>query len=400
MWKLAGMAEKLAEASTGMIRNSRNQGWLVTTRLLGLGLLCLAPLLSLKAESAEGRPNKPLRIGALFSLSGYGVQGGTAELNGALLAVEEINSSGGVQKRKIELVTEDFRSDLRSVATAMQKLASVDEVPVVLGPNWSEFSEVAASIAQQHKVVGITASGYTPTLTKDREYFFSALERHSALVEPLCRYISVQKPKKLAALVMENSFHQSIFSALKQQLTEMGIDIWRVDSITSGTKDFRASIARMKAAGVDGVIIMLLHDGTDYAFLKQARELKLGVPIYSGNSILFDPSFKQSPEIAEGVVLFDYSIPSSNDFLERYRSRFKSDPLPNSARVYDLVFAIKQAAERCGDSSEQIRRCLAEGSYEGISGRIEFDSDRNLKITAPISKLFRMTDGRPVELKL
>lgn len=384
------MGRRQGADSIGMILNK----W-----RLCLITLCLATLFSVVGQaSATPSATERFKLGGLFSLTGFGQKAGESHLYGTQLAVDEINAKGGVAGRSIELIVEDFRSDLKTTASAMQKLTSIDKVAAVIGPNWTEFSEVAAGVATKNQILMITPSGYTKTLTKDRPFVFSALENHGAITAPLSSYIARQRPKKLAALVMQNSFHQSIFEAISAQLTSTGVSVWRTFEITPGNQDFRSILTRLKAEDVDAVLILLLEDGTGFSFLKQARELAFKGRIYSGNSILYDEAFKADPGVADEVVLFDYKIQHSPQFEQRFRERFKTEPMADSGRAYDLVFAVKKAAETCGTQSEAIRDCLSKQRLEGVSGLIGFDNDRNLIITRPVSTIYRMQGGAPIPL--
>ncbi|MBI2124915.1 ABC transporter substrate-binding protein [Candidatus Pacearchaeota archaeon] len=66
-----------------------------------------------------------IKIGGAFALSGFASQWGEAELRGAALAVDEINSKGDVNGRKIELIVEDVASDSTKSVSAVSKLVYV-----------------------------------------------------------------------------------------------------------------------------------------------------------------------------------------------------------------------------------------------------------------------------------
>src|SRR5437764_12650682 len=72
-----------------------------------------------------------IKIGGMFSLSGYAAFAGEASRDGFLLAIED---SG----KDIPYVVEDFKSDSKAAVTAAQKLINVDKVSVVIGPEWAD----------------------------------------------------------------------------------------------------------------------------------------------------------------------------------------------------------------------------------------------------------------------
>ena len=360
------------------------------------GALALAAVFLGAAVAAADDSNAPFKLGGIFSLSGYGAVGGQAELRGVELAVDEINASGGIKGHPIKIVVEDDRSDLKATAVAMHKLAAVDHVPVVIGPNWSEFAEVAADIAEQSKIVMLTPSGYTMTLTTNRPFVFSALENHGAAIKPLSDLIVSRKPTKVAVVLAENTFFRSLYDSIKPQLASGGISIWNTFTFNPGDDEFRSVITKLKSEKVDAVIMLLLESGLDYQFLKQAKELSLPAQIYSADSIPYDEALLKDLAVANGAIFFDYTVATSPEFKARYLAHFHSEAHSDSARSYDLVYLLKQSVEECGASSDEIRECLTRLTLHGVSGDISFDSSRNLKILKPVSKLYTVQDAKIV----
>lgn len=336
--------------------------------------LPLSLLLALAASAEE----PPFRIGALYALSSWAATGGSAELEATKLAVSEVNSSGGIRGRKIELVVEDTQSDFKKTVSAMQKLASVDQVPVILGPNWAEFSEVAAPVAQQKGVLLLTASGYTKDLTKDRPLVFTTLPAHSFFTKPFSEFVAKRGLKKLLLIKTENGYTESIASAIQEQLKELGNPIARVESFSNSEQDFRSSILKTKSAGYDGVIVVLVQDNGLGLYFRQAKELGLKAKLFSTNSIPYDSSIKDNPALVDGVTFFNLRALATPDFTEKYR-RFTSVTLVDTApRAYDNVYLLKDAIERCGFEQNQIAKCLMDTKYSGMAGKIVFDQTRNV----------------------
>ncbi len=100
--------------------------------------------------SAEG---DPIRIGAVLPLTGEGAFWGEHGRNGIQLAGEEINASGGVFGRKLELLIEDGRCNGAAASTAIQKLINVDRVSLIVGEVCSSATLAMAPIAERSKTL-------------------------------------------------------------------------------------------------------------------------------------------------------------------------------------------------------------------------------------------------------
>ena len=97
------------------------------------------------------------KIGAAFALSGAIAVYGEGFKKAVDLAVEEINTAGGIKGKKIEIVYEDNKSTPKDCVTAVRKLIAVDKVPVLFGPAGSSNFMAAAPVAQESKVVMLSA---------------------------------------------------------------------------------------------------------------------------------------------------------------------------------------------------------------------------------------------------
>ncbi|RME58353.1 MAG: amino acid ABC transporter substrate-binding protein, partial [Candidatus Dadabacteria bacterium] len=157
-------------------------------------LLCFFFVFSSIAIKAVFADEIKLNVGAIFSLSGYGSIGGQDELKGLQLAIEEENKKGitlpNGRKAFINLVVEDNNSSTRQTLSALTKLIKLSKTYFIIGPNWAEFSEVAASVAQREGVLLISTTGYTPNLAKGKPYVFTCMSSWKDQVKPLVRYIS------------------------------------------------------------------------------------------------------------------------------------------------------------------------------------------------------------------
>ncbi len=364
------------------MKNLRNQFLCIVAFLLHSSGLC--------AETT--RP--VIRIGAVFSLSGYAALAGQDELDGVIMAAEELNGQEPFAGNQIELIKEDNRSDQGATVAAVQKLVGVDRVAAIVGPNWAEFAEIAAPIAQSNKVPLVTPSGWSENLTKGREFIFSGLENHPSIVKPLVDLIVEQRSRKITALVATNQYFESIFDSISQHLSAHSISIDRVIRVNPAETDFRSVLLQLKAREGD-LIINLLAEGVGLSsFYKQVRELRISTKIYSGNAISYDEGILNNLELVEGTIFFDYIDPSTDEFKQRFQRRFARKPMPGAARAYDAMKAIGEAATKCGPSSDQIAKCLTHITFKGASGPFGFDVDRNFKVAVTPSRLYEVRNGK------
>ena len=356
------------------------------------------PLFFLLAAFRDALSEETIRMGAVFSLSGWGADGGQAELNGALMALEEINNSGGADGKKLELIIEDNNSDLRTTASAYRKLADVDRVAALVGPNWSEFVEVVAPLARKDNLPVVSPSGFQEGLYKEKSCLFTLWPSHTISVKPLSEYLKTRY-SRVAVLLTENAYLEGIFEAAAAQTKDAKLALSPILRFNGGHNDYRSAILKLKGSKADAVLVLLVENGDLSNFLKQARELSLKLPLFTGNGIPFDHSIQQDPEIAEGVIYFDFLVPGSDEFLRRYEARFKRRPGFASAKAYDAVYLLKNAFERCGLERREVCRCLHGSAYKGESSLISFDASGVVRSIEQNTQLMQVKNGRFLPLK-
>ena len=261
---------------------------------------------------------------------------------------------------------------------------------MIFGPNYAEFSEVVAPIAQREQTLMISSSGYTTTLTLNRPYVFTTLPAHKFLTAPLSDYIKSLNVRSIAIFKTNSAYLDRIAESFSEQLKPIDL---RVFKFNPGETDYRSALLKAKNSGVGGILISIIQ-GDISAFLRQLRALKIDVPLFSSNSILFDDGVKQEHDLANGLILYDYSVAIPSALEVEFATKYGYAPKDNVARTYAAFEAWSQAVERCGSFMPTIiRKCLSQGTFKTVIGTIEFDDRNNVKPPGQVVNLLRFING-------
>jgi branched-chain amino acid transport system substrate-binding protein len=311
-----------------------------------------------------------IKIGAIFSLTGWAATGGKPELQGAQMAIEEINAKGGVNGRKLELIVEDNRSDFPATIGAFKKLRGLDNVSAIIGPNWSEFGEVVAPLAQSQKIPTVLITGLASKRTYATPYTFGLLPEFSEHVKVLSQHIAARNFKRLVVLYSPTIYFEGITNALIESLKSAGVGLLPPILVSGAAPNMNSILARVSADQADGIVAFLQEGGGMSSFLKQLKTLKLRVPIFS-HDIKYDHAVTEDPQLAAGVIFIHYILQAEAKFIERYRSKFKEEPSISSPRAYDSIYALKASLENC--PSSVLAECILKVDHQGTAGRIRFN---------------------------
>ena len=117
--------------------------------------------------------DETIKIGGILILTGTGSQTGTMELKGADLAIEEINSEGGINGKKLEIIYEDNSDDEpKTAVTALQKLLAQD-IKIILGTTWTPSAKAVSPIACKEGALMISASVGVADFNEACDYLFN-----------------------------------------------------------------------------------------------------------------------------------------------------------------------------------------------------------------------------------
>jgi len=329
-----------------------------------------------------------IKIGGVFHLTGPGSFWGSGEKNGVLMAIEETNSKGGINGKQIKLIVEDGGTDFPKTTNAIKKLINVDDVKIIIGPTW--FGQIASPLAEESKVLIISPSaGVVP---EPNLYFFDVWPTEKQEVEPIVNHMDKKEIKDVALIYSLNDFSQSVRNNFVEQAELKGMRIVKEFSVKPDEKDFRTIILAIKELNVDAIYGTFAFYPSQGAFSKQAKELDLGLTLYSSSGTEIPALLEAYPEI-EGTV-YGYIDKGQTEikFMERYIEKFDSFPSPSSAYAYDSANLIIESLNAGKQSPKKISEYLMDiENYPGVSNTISFDD--NGRITNKLFVVKIVKDG-------
>ena len=248
-----------------------------------ISLTIIASLLAAVACQPTGGGDK-VRIGVFMSLTGDTANFGISSTNGIKMAADEVNNTGGINGKQIDLLVQDDRSDASEAATIVTKFVTQDQVHAILGEVASSRSIAAAPIAQNAKIPMFTPSSTNPEVTKKGDFIF-----RSCFIDPvqgaaIAQFGARTLNAKRGALMVDrkNDYSTGLEKVINDVFTRLGGQIVVTQSYQAADQDFNAQITSIKGANPD-VIFVPGYYGDVGLFAKQARDKGITVPIVGGD---------------------------------------------------------------------------------------------------------------------
>lgn len=354
-------------------------------------------LLPMMLALGPGASGLEFRVGLLSTFTTTLQNYGTAFLEGAELAVNEVNVEGGLlvgdTRYRVVLVTADDQDSPEQAVAAAQKLINQDNVSAIIGPPESDCAIPVARLADRSEVPMITQIATNPEVTRDTRWAFRVCFTDDFQGDVLARLARLTLHAQSAGILFNaaNTYSRTVASIFAARFTSVGGEAVYSESYTTGTKDFRPLLTKLRDAAPD--VLFLPNFPDDLALqLDQVKELKFTSQLLGTDTM----SFYDPQEIArsEGAYLSTHYSPNmpfaaAREFADAFQKAFSAQPTPYSALTYDafgLLFTAAKLAKSVdpkslGDALRSVRR------YAGVTGLMEFDGSPDPKKSAVIVKV-------------
>jgi branched-chain amino acid transport system substrate-binding protein len=360
----------------------------LTAMTAALGLTgCNKPTANAGAAGGE-----TIKIGEFASLTGSEATFGQSSHHGTQLAVDELNASGGVLGKKIQLLTEDNQSQAGQSATVVRKLISSDGVVAILGEVASSRSLEAAPICQQNKIPMISPSSTNPKVTETGDFIFRV-----CFIDPFQGTVMANFARKTLKLQnvavltdVKSDYSIGLAKFFKEGFTAAGGKIIAEQNYSGGDKDFNAQLTSIKAANPDGIFVPGYYTEVGLIAL-QAKQLGLNFPLFGGDGWESASLVPIGGAALEGDYFSTHFSPQDTspvvqNFAKKFLDKFHEPSDAMSALGYDSMMILADAMKKAGTTDgAKVRDALTtEKDFQGVTGNITIDANRNASKPAVI----------------
>lgn len=343
---------------------------------VGLGACAFAAGLSLAPASAE----ETIKVGFNVPLTGFGAADGTSALNGAELAVEQINAAGGIDGKKLELVVYDDQGLPKEAAPIAIKTITRDGVVAGISGSYSGATRAAATIYQEYETPYISAYAVHPDITRSGNYVFRTSFVGEVQGRAAAKFIGeTLGKKKVAILAVQNDFGKSLADGFREKAGDFGIEVAGEYGFSMDDRQFGPLVAQVKAVQPEAVYF------TGYYFnagplVEQLRAGGVDVPLVGMEGVDGVKFIEIARDAAEGVIITtsldrDSSDPVTRDFIEGFEAKagYPADMVGASSHTAVQVLA---AALRAAGSEDKaaLRDAIANSEVKASTGVITFNA--------------------------
>lgn len=342
-----------------------------------------------------------IKIGADLELTGLVASFGSSCLNATKLYIEQINLQGGILGQKVELISADNQTTPEGAAKAASNLIQNQKVVAILGPISSRDCLGAAPIAQGYGTVLITPTATNISVTLVGDYIFRScfIDKYQGTL--MARFALEKLNLQKAAIInyQEDGYSKTIASTFKETYIKGGGQLVAEETTKDGATNFKSFLKKIMDKNPDLIFAPLYYKEAGL-LAKQIRNQNISIPILGGdgwdsadlvyiagsaslNNIFFCNHYSQGYPNAVNV-----------SFIKAYQDQYGEKPDALAALAYDSTAMICQAIiqAKCIEPAK-IRDALKTIHFNGVSGNLAFDADRNPTKTGVVIELIDGTQN-------
>jgi branched-chain amino acid transport system substrate-binding protein len=339
-------------------------------------------ILGLSAQAQE-----PIKIGVIGEESAVA---GASLTKAASLAADEINAQGGVNGRRLQVITYDDHSSAAEGVRAFQRAVSQDKVVAVIGSYLSEAALAiepwAARMHMPYITPGATSNDIPKKVHDDYEHNKYTFQGHVAseyIAQSICDFSHDVLVKQLhfkRAVVMseDQAWTGPLDARYLDCLPKAGLELLDHIRFNVNTTDFTPIFNQIERKHPDVIITGISHVGVQPTV--QWHDQQVPIPMAGQSSQATNGTFwKDTNGAAEGVITRSTAgpgvalTPRTIAFTEAYTKRYGLPPAYCGYSSYDMVYVIADAIKRAGSTdADKLVDALEKTDYVGTSGRLQF----------------------------
>lgn len=330
-----------------------------------------------------------VKVGVVVPSSGGVATFGQENANGIKLGFSKLKNA-----KDIDLLIEDDKSEAIEATNAIRKLINIDKVQVVIGEVTSSKTLAMAPIAQEAKVPLFSPAATNEKVTQVGNYISRACFTDDFQGVVMARFAVNNLKKKNGVIIIDNSqdYSKGLGKSFKDEFLKIGGKLATTEELTYVTKDidFQSLLRKVKRANPDVIFLPGYYEEVGL-IIKQARALGITAPFLGGDGWDSPKLFEIGGETIKGNYISSHFAPDDKDpkvqtFVKEYEKKFGVKPGAMAALGYDAIGIVAEAItkSKTGKAEDINKALLATKNYNGITGSITIDENRNSKKAAVV----------------
>jgi len=351
--------------------------------------------------------NEPIKIGAIFAITGPASFLGEPERNTAMMIADEINADGGINGRPIELVIYDTEGDNTKAVLATRKLIQQDKVIAIIGPSRSGTTMAIIPTVQSARIPLVSCAAAVDIVRPVKKWVFKTPQTDKDCVIRIFEHMKEKGISKIAIITGTTGFGDAGRKQLKSLAPAMGIEIVADETYGPRDTDMTAQLTKIKGTNAQALVNWSIVPAQSIV-PKNMKQLNMDIQLYQSHGFGNVEYVKLAGEAAEGVIcpagalLAADSLPDSHprkellvQYKKNYESRFGGNVSTFGGHAYDALWLVANAIKEVGPDKAKIRDQLeSTKNFKGTAGIFNFSPEDHCGLTKEAFSMLVVKDGK------
>jgi branched-chain amino acid transport system substrate-binding protein len=378
--------------------------------------VCAAVLVALSlglAGCGKGTPpsggakEAPVKVGAIFSVTGPASFLGGPEDKTARMFVDKLNESGGIDGRKIELIVKDSGSKPENAVSLAKQLIEEDKVLAIIGPSTSGETMAIKNLCQESKTILLSCAAAETIVDPVAGYVFKVPQRDSDAVRLIYKTMKDKGIAKIGVITSNDGYGVAGKAQLEKLVGEYGITIAIAEAYDKAATDLTDVLTKVKGQDVQAVVNWSIVPAQSLV-AKNMKQIGLAVPLFQSMGFGNIKYVQAAGDSANGTLfpcgrLLVAEALSENQpqkkvlmaYKKDYESRYKEDVSTFGGHPYDALLILTEAIRKAGSADGAKVRDAIE-NLKGLAatdGVFNFSPTDHCGLTIDAFEMLTVKDG-------
>jgi branched-chain amino acid transport system substrate-binding protein len=320
----------------------------------------------------EAKKAEPIKVGAVFAVTGPASFLGRPEKNTVEMMADQINAAGGVNGRPLQVIVKDTEGDPQKTLAAVTELIIKEKVVAIVGPSrsGSSLAVVPTATRQEVPLISCAAAEKIISPVEERKWIFKTPQKDSQVIRHIFMKMNDMGLKKAGIVTGTTGFGGAGRENLKKLAPEFGVEIVADETYPPTAADMIAQLTKIKAAGAQAVVNWSIVPAQTIV-AKNMKQLQMDIPLFQSHGFGNIKFAEASGKAGEGLMFPAGRILAAEDlpdghpqkavclkYKTDYEARFKEPVSTFGGHAFDALGIVVEAIKVAGTDRAKVRDAI------------------------------------------
>ena len=361
-----------------------------------------------QAETPAKAEMPPIKVGAIFSVTGPASFLGAPEKRTAETAVDKVNRAGGIDGRMVELIVKDSGGKPENAISMAKQLIDEDKVLAIIGPSTSGETMAIKNICQEGKTILLSCAAAEDIVNPVASYVFKTPQKDSDAARRIFETMKAKGISKVGVIVSNAGFGMAGKAQLEKLAPDSGITIAISEVYDKQDTDLTGVLTKVKGQNVQAVINWSIVPAQGLV-AKNMKQIGLDVPLFQSHGFGNIKYVQAGGEAANGTIfpcgrlLVADVLPDDHpqkavllEYKNDYEGRYEEDASTFGGHAYDALLILFEAIRKAGSTDPETVRASIETlkGVVGTGGIFNFSPEDHNGLGMDAFEMLTVKDGK------